>query len=192
MSKLPALTLITSFLILFVNCGDGVNSPRVTIFMTSQTYQGQNVGNRVNSDFICQSEWDLKAGYLANVSKRSNTHAMVAYSNGDDMAHFSQNYQLPDRIPVYVANSNISDSWMDLLQRGPRFPLNSVAPFSSLTFWTGSDSFGNFVSTSNNCTNWMTSPNGNYGSVSSTGGGFLNSGNSACSGPTYPILCVTY
>ncbi len=183
--------LIAPLLLCFTSCGEGVNSPHITMFMYSIPITG-NIGNRQVIDNLCMAEWDQQSSSLSKVSKRSNTHAMVSYSvNNDSISTMSQNFQIPNDLPVYVGSVQISGSWNDLLQKGPRVQLSSISAFPNPNFWTGSNSFGTYV-TSSNCSDFIsTGASGNYGSVTNSGATFLNANFITCTS-SFGIMCVTF
>lgn len=185
MKKIATLILST----LLLSCGDGLNTPRVTLFFTQMPYTGA-LGGRSGADDFCRQTWDNYKGSIGRAGKRENTHAVISTDVNDTIDQMTRNYNLPTNLPVYAYNTKVQDSWEKLLNLGVYVPLPD-AGFPITSFWTGSNTNGTY--NSSNCTNFTsTGTTGNYGTISiSTGVQLFFSSSVSCPTQFY-LMCVTY
>ena len=173
----------------FLSCGDGVNPPRITLYLTPLV-QG-NFGPRDLADQFCRSAWDLDSAELSKVSQRSNSHAVISYSTGNSVNQMSKSFPIPEGLPVYAKKEKVANTWNDFVYYGVKKSLAEAGLNSSGIFWSGSDAFGAY--NPNNCTNFTGASVSSLGSTLVSSQQVLNHSTSgSCAGIYYPVLCMTF
>lgn len=147
------------------------------------------LGGRPGADVLCGQA----AVGMPGIPLHATTRAFLSVSGGDSISLMPSYFGVPtDRVVTGPNRTLVANSWADLMDGSIDRTLANAGVVSGHNWYSGSDSDGTVAAST--CSGWTdgSGSSGRYGYHSTTGVGWISSGNAVCGNATTHVLCLAW